>query len=160
MVCFHILLAILSGSSIAWIALELRMLFRCIPWPSASPVTSLLLIPSLVVEFDIPWDNDQMDKYGGSFKAWGEDEFSKAWNGIRRALPYNNLAVVVYFHAMFCIGKYSTGFFKPHPWSKKLIFQPWGCRGKSRRILLYSALFWKVFYGIFQVTAMVEKVHF
>jgi len=49
----------------------------------------------LVVEFDIPWDTDQVETYGESFTAWDADQFTKAWTALRKALPHNQLAVVV-----------------------------------------------------------------
>jgi hypothetical protein len=38
-----------------------------------------------------------VDEYGASFQAWNTEEFAKAWNAVRRALPYNQLACVVPF---------------------------------------------------------------
>ena len=50
----------------------------------------------LVVEFDIPWKSSQVDEYGASLQAWNTEEFEKAWNAVRKALPHNQLACVVH----------------------------------------------------------------
>jgi hypothetical protein len=51
----------------------------------------------LVVEFDIPWDSSQVESYGDSFKAWGDQDFGKVWKELRKVLPHNQLAAVVIF---------------------------------------------------------------
>ena len=55
----------------------------------------------LVVEFDLPWNSTQVDDYGASFQAWNSEEFTKAWNAVRRALPHNQLACVVLCFSLF-----------------------------------------------------------
>ena len=48
---------------------------------------------------DLPWDDSQEGKYGQSFKAWSEAEFSNALRAIKDVLPHNDLAYVV-FHSL------------------------------------------------------------
>ena len=62
--------------------------------------TMLLYHLFIVVEMDIPWDDSQVQNYGQSFKAWGEDEIESALAGIKESMPMNRLSYVV-IHCFF-----------------------------------------------------------
>jgi len=54
------------------------------------------IVTILAIEFDIPWNDEQVATYGESFKAWGAEDFKNALAPILRAIPYNNkIAIVV-----------------------------------------------------------------
>ena len=54
-----------------------------------------LLICSLVVEMDLPWDDRQVESLGDAFKAWSELEFEAAILAVKDACAFNELAYVV-----------------------------------------------------------------
>ena len=65
--------------------------------PHCSNISGALqffIVTVLAMEFDIPWNDEQVDTYGESFKAWGADDFN-ALPPILRAIPYNKIAIIV-----------------------------------------------------------------
>jgi len=53
------------------------------------------IVTILAIEFDIPWNDEQVGTYGESFRAWGAEDFKNALAPILRAIPYNKIAIVV-----------------------------------------------------------------
>src|SRR5215470_20073091 len=60
-----------------------------------SGALSVLYVTILAIEFDIPWNDEQVATYGESFRAWGAEDFKNALAPILRAIPYNKIAIVV-----------------------------------------------------------------
>ena len=53
-------------------------------------------LSSLVIEFDLPWNDEQAATYGDSFRAWADADFQAAIAAVNDACPYNQLAIVVF----------------------------------------------------------------
>ena len=53
-------------------------------------------LSSLVIEFDLPWNDEQVTTYGDSFRSWVEAHFQAAVAAVNDACPYNQLAIVVF----------------------------------------------------------------
>jgi hypothetical protein len=58
-------------------------------------------LSSLVIEFDLPWNDEQAATYGDSFRAWADADFQAAIAAVNDACPYNQLAIVVFFDFVF-----------------------------------------------------------
>lgn len=99
--CFGILLRSTHCSNASWHQGRAQQSYQSLQGLFHWFLISFSARSSLVIEFNLPWNDKQAATYGDSFRAWADADFQAAIAAVNGACPYNQLAIVVFLICHF-----------------------------------------------------------